>query len=1467
MAAVLSIRRLQGARPAVVKSFIRDLLIISWLMWLALAPAVGHAAQTLETERDPAAAAPGVVPDTVQGQTITVPGMQTPNGLAVHGVNRRIYVTSRNNGMLYMLDPSTYGVLGQASVGSLPWGVAVDHALNRVWVANFSSGTVSVLDATGLGTVATLNLGPSTQPTFVGYLPAYQRVFVALHGIHAIAVINAVNNTVERIVSVDDRGPWGLAVNPNLNRVYVTFRETATMVTLDPSRNWAPLPGHTIQPCGRQPAAPYGIAFNQNTNKLYVACAPAGNVNTAAVYYASSGGLIELRRQAIGSGGPNGGGVAVNLASGYAFFTNSAADTVSIIGHPSNQVIGQEPTGRDPFAVAVDGIGGRVIVGNRGSNNLTIFDDPYLPAAYKVNGVAVNPLDGKLFVTSRENGLLLRLKGSGVTNLESFAIVGRQPWGVAVNPRTDRVYVANFADGTMQVLGAASLTSLATIQVGGQPTFVEVDSAANRIFTVSHTENKLVVINGALNQVEAAQTTGGGGAFGLAVNIRLNRAYVSHRESRDIITMDGSNGWQPIASQRIDACGAGRSPYALAFNPTSNRLYVACATAGNVDTAVVYLAETAGLTRQATLPLGRGGADGGGGIAVNPATGNVFFTNSEAGTVSVVDGQNRLAGAPVAAGLDPFGIAADPARGYIYVGLRLGNDVVVLRDTTAPVSGPRIYLSRQQGCQGVPLTIYGTGFSPSPSGQVEVRVDGALAATVPVDPGGSFMANLLFPGPRDPGGLRTVTVYDPALPALTASAALRTPRTDLPVIFMGGIAGSQLAITQTFKYEIPPYDIFGNGEKREYKKDEQIWLSEKSIWEALFGKDAHFYPLRLAENGRDPMPDKRGRVGYIGPTEPLWELQPPLLQPKVDVYQGLFSRMQAELGLQGRYVYHFGYDWRKDINASDPLLDQKIQQVLRETGKDKVVIVAHSMGGVLARNYILKHGAGKIDQLITFGTPYLGSVHPAKYLEMGDNMGMTAPTGDELAPWVVKEMARNFGGLYQLLPGPLWFNRSPFDGNYDPRYLGQATMVYSTGGLWPTYYYLDGIPFNYNETMTYLANNYNAALVQQADRFISTGIGDLTLMTDQYINQRIIGVGTPTWGHLWMCHGTCRVCVTKGKNLDCSRFVSNIEDIPVLDTLGDDTVPLRSAAGYEPLAQMLNNGQHYFVDNARHMTLGADARVQNLVLGLLKGAFCTHQTALPPGNPLTAGATAFGLAPDAVEADYAGIGATTGVQLTLLGDARMTITDPLGRRLSAESGLMTGYANAIPGANLVVLEGAQVAALTTGGPFTVAIRGAAEASAARLTVNNLQAGAIQRTITFPGVPVTTTTAATLTLPAATVDLSAQLIYRYTPDSATETLTGSVLDGPQAGDVTAPTVHVAIEAGSGLVTITADDGPEGAGVMQVLYSGEPEPTHFTPYTGPFAWPAGSACVTGLALDRAGNTGMDRLCRVWLPLVVK
>lgn len=62
-----------------------------------------------------------------------------------------------------------------------------------------------------------------------------------------------------------------------------------------------------------------------------------------------------------------------------------------------------------------------------------------------------------------------------------------------------------------------------------------------------------------------------------------------------------------------------------------------------------------------------------------------------------------------------------------------------------------------------------------------------------------------------------------------------------------------------------------------------------------------------------------------------------------------------------------------------PILAQRIQRVLDATGAEKVILVAHSMGGLVSRTVIQQPfpvfpQASKIDTLITIGTPHLGSI-------------------------------------------------------------------------------------------------------------------------------------------------------------------------------------------------------------------------------------------------------------------------------------------------------------------------------------------------------------------------------------------------------------------------------------------------------------------------------------------------------------
>ncbi|MGH8700449.1 MAG: esterase/lipase family protein [Burkholderiales bacterium] len=77
----------------------------------------------------------------------------------------------------------------------------------------------------------------------------------------------------------------------------------------------------------------------------------------------------------------------------------------------------------------------------------------------------------------------------------------------------------------------------------------------------------------------------------------------------------------------------------------------------------------------------------------------------------------------------------------------------------------------------------------------------------------------------------------------------------------------------------------------------------------------------------------------------------------------------------------------------DPLA-ARIDELLATTGAQQVVLVTHSMGGLVARAYLRDHGAAKVARLVTLGAPHHGSVHA--YLGAGANARAMEPG----SPWL-----------------------------------------------------------------------------------------------------------------------------------------------------------------------------------------------------------------------------------------------------------------------------------------------------------------------------------------------------------------------------------------------------------------------------------------------------------------------------------
>ena len=85
------------------------------------------------------------------------------------------------------------------------------------------------------------------------------------------------------------------------------------------------------------------------------------------------------------------------------------------------------------------------------------------------------------------------------------------------------------------------------------------------------------------------------------------------------------------------------------------------------------------------------------------------------------------------------------------------------------------------------------------------------------------------------------------------------------------------------------------------------------------------------------------------------------------------SRFLSRRGVSGLYSLSYGPPLASIDSFADQLAS-KIDAVRRETGASAVMVVAHSMGGLVARAYMRRHGTRGLARVVTIGTPHHGSV-------------------------------------------------------------------------------------------------------------------------------------------------------------------------------------------------------------------------------------------------------------------------------------------------------------------------------------------------------------------------------------------------------------------------------------------------------------------------------------------------------------
>ena len=76
-------------------------------------------------------------------------------------------------------------------------------------------------------------------------------------------------------------------------------------------------------------------------------------------------------------------------------------------------------------------------------------------------------------------------------------------------------------------------------------------------------------------------------------------------------------------------------------------------------------------------------------------------------------------------------------------------------------------------------------------------------------------------------------------------------------------------------------------------------------------------------------------------------------------------------------------------------LDAEIERIAAGTGQAKVVLVVHSMGGLAARAYLARRGAGRVARLITIASPHHGTA--LAFMGLGRSARQMQPGSEFLA--------------------------------------------------------------------------------------------------------------------------------------------------------------------------------------------------------------------------------------------------------------------------------------------------------------------------------------------------------------------------------------------------------------------------------------------------------------------------------------
>jgi pimeloyl-ACP methyl ester carboxylesterase len=494
-------------------------------------------------------------------------------------------------------------------------------------------------------------------------------------------------------------------------------------------------------------------------------------------------------------------------------------------------------------------------------------------------------------------------------------------------------------------------------------------------------------------------------------------------------------------------------------------------------------------------------------------------------------------------------------------------------------------------------------------------------------------------------------------------------------------------------------------------------------------------------------------------------------------------------------LFVFAYDWRQSITENSALLGDYIGCVHKFYPGIKVTLIGHSMGGLLARKYIVSGGESNVKTLITINTPWLGA---PKVLRTMIDGTWQAP----YSPSILKQLVKYFPGAYQLIPSERYLSSvslPPFrEGGIDLDKDGKLDEQYQNLSDYDGFF--NALAYT---TMPYSVNSAffdNLFLDPTAGRSVQ----HFSLITQQE--------GNTTPGQIFNLSTT--VCNSGPSGEYSCNNLSFYTDHAVT---GDGTVPLDSLQGL--LKAQIGNTTRFFSPG-----LGSDHSY-------------SHKEAMSNNKILAAITSILSGSSEVLAASVGTEGDHISRYIRLYGVEALTITHPISGSISSTDHTLDFFS--FPGV-LVSQEGENGYVITMAPDATYDITYKGSKPVFLQTAISDGGSNIRVSQSFNNQPQTQSGELTLHVSAST---EVSLTYQTNLGSLEVQPTGTYTDASPIDQI-APVVTIKQTSG-GQVEVVAED--ENA--ITMIYVSK-DGNLYTAYTQPFAATAGTV-VTSFADDSVGN----------------